>query len=198
MNRVTGMCGAAVNAFAVLAFAVSMLFGFDAGSYFSSMFIVFGFVLMIGGFAFYAETDAKVPGYVAMAMAAAYAAVITVVYFTQLTVVRSGGLGEEAAKLLDFQRFGLLFNLDMLGYAMMSLATFFAGLTVRTRTKADRVLKWLLILHGMFFISCLLFPMLGVFTENSDAIIGVIVLEIWCAWFLPTGILSFMHFKNKE
>jgi hypothetical protein len=26
---------------------------------------------------------------------------------------------------------------------------------------------------------------------------GVIALEFWCAYFIPVGILSFIHFKNN-
>lgn len=42
----------------VLCFALSMLFGFDYGSYFSSMFIAFSFVSMMYGYAYFAENGA--------------------------------------------------------------------------------------------------------------------------------------------
>lgn len=64
MNRKIGMIGSAVNLAAVGGFALSMLWGFDAGSYFSSMFIAFSFVLMMCGFAHIAEGDVKLAGYV--------------------------------------------------------------------------------------------------------------------------------------
>ena len=59
----------------------------------------------------------------------------------------------------------------------MSLAAFFAGLTIKPQTKTDRWLKYLLMVHGVFFISCLIMPMLGIFKADSPAWIGVAVLE---------------------
>lgn len=185
-----------VNFIAVICFALSMLLGFDNGSYFSSMFIAFSFVPMICGYAYFSEKNAKLAGYVSVAFAAIYTAIILLVYFAQLTTVRLNDLTQQAAVLLDFQQCGLLFHYDLLGYAVMSLAAFFAGLTVKPQTKTDRWLKYLLMVHGVFFISCLIMPMLGIFKADSPAWIGVAVLEFWCFYFCPIGILSFLHFSH--
>ncbi|RKI41941.1 hypothetical protein D7V86_08295 [bacterium D16-51] len=196
MNKKIGVYGSAVNFIAVVCFALSMLFGFDYGSYFSSMFIAFSFVLMMCGYAFFAEKETKLAGYVSIAFSAIYTVIILLVYFAQLTTVRLDELTQQAAKLLDFQQCGLLFNYDLLGYAVMSSAAFFAGLTVTSRTKADRWLKCLLMIHGVFFISCLIAPMLRLFKANSPAWVGAAVLEFWCLYFCPISILSFLHFSN--
>lgn len=199
MNKKIGVYGSVVNFIALVCFALSMLLGFDYGSYFSSMFIAFGFVLMMCGYAYFAEKKAKLAGYVSVAFAAIYTAIILLVYFAQLTTVRLNDLTQQAAILLDFSQCGLLFNYDLLGYAVMSLAALFAGLTVPSQTKADRWLKYLLMIHGVFFISCLIFPMLGLFKADSPTWIGVAVLEFWCLYFCPVSILSFLHFsKCKE
>ena len=196
MNRKIGMWSSAVNAVAVISFAISMLFGFAFGSYFSSMLIAFSFVVMMCGYAYFAEKEAKVSGYASMAFAAVYAAIILLVYFTQLTTVRLNDLTQQAAALLDFQQCGLLFNYDLLGYAVMALATFFAGLTIKPQSKPDKWLKYLLMIHGVFFISCLIMPMLGVFKPDSPTWIGIAVLEFWCLYFCPISILSSIHFLN--
>lgn len=185
-----------VNFIAVICFAMSMLLGFDNGSYFSSMFIAFSFVPMICGYAYFSEKNAKLAGYVSVAFAAIYTAIILLVYFAQLTTVRLNDLTQQAAVLLDFQQCGLLFHYDLLGYAVMSLAAFFAGLTIKPQTKTDRWLKYLLMVHGVFFISCLIMPMLGIFKADSPAWIGVAVLEFWCFYFCPVSILSFLHFSH--
>ena len=185
-----------VNFIAVICFAMSMLLGFDNGCYFSSMFIAFSFVPMICGYAYFSEKNAKLAGYVSVAFAAIYTAIILLVYFAQLTTVRLNDLTQQAAVLLDFQQCGLLFHYDLLGYAVMSLAAFFAGLTVKPQTKTDRWLKYLLMVHGVFFISCLIMPMLGIFKADSPAWIGVAVLEFWCFYFCPISILSFLHFSH--
>lgn len=196
MNKRIGMYCSVVNFIAVICFAMSMLLDFDNGSYFSSMFIAFSFVPMICGYAYFSEKNAKLAGYVSVAFAAIYTAIILLVYFAQLTTVRLNDLTQQAAVLLDFQQCGLLFHYDLLGYAVMSLAAFFAGLTVKPQTKTDRCLKYLLMVHGVFFISCLIMPMLGIFKADSPAWIGVAVLEFWCFYFCPIGILSFLHFSH--
>ncbi len=151
MNKKIGMYGSAVNFISVLCFALSMLFGFDYGSYFASIFIAFSFVLMMCGYAYFSEKEVKLSGYVSVAFAAIYTAIILLVYFAQLTTVRLNDLTQQATALLDFQQCGLLFNYDLLGYAVMSLATFFAGLTVKPQRKTDKWLKYLLMIHGVFF-----------------------------------------------
>jgi len=88
MNKKIGVYGSVVNFIAVICFAISMLFGFDYGSYLSSMFIAFSFVLMMCGYAYFAEKGAKLAGYVSVAFSAIYAVIILLVYFTQLTTVR--------------------------------------------------------------------------------------------------------------
>lgn len=199
MNKKIGVYGSVINFIAVICFALSMLSGFDYGSYFSSMFIALSFVLMICAYAYFAEKNVKSAGYAAVAFAAIYTAIILLVYFAQLTTVRLNDLTRQAAILLDFQQCGLLFNYDLLGYAVMSLAALFAGLTVTSQTKADRWLKYLLMIHGVFFISCLIAPMLGLFKADSQAWTGVAVLEFWCLYFCPIDILSCLHFlKCRE
>ena len=196
MNKKIGMYSSIANFIAVICFALSMLFNFDYGSYFSSIFIAFSFVPMMCGYAYFAEKEVKLVGYVSVAFSAIYAAIILLVYFAQLTTVRLNELTQQAAMLLDFQKCGLLFNYDLLGYAVMSLSTFFAGLTVKPQTKTDKWLKCLLMVHGVFFIACLVFPMLGLFKVDSPTWIGVAVLEFWCSYFCPISILSFLHFSN--
>lgn len=196
MNKKIGGYGSIANFIAVICFALSMIFGFNYGSYFSSMFIALSFVLMMCGYAYFAEKEVKLAGCVSAALSAIYTVIILLVYFAQLTTVRLNDLTQQAAVLLDFQQCGLLFNYDLLGYGVMSLATFFAGLTIKPQSKIDKWLKYLLMVHGVFFISCLIIPMLGVFKTDSPTWIGIAVLEFWCLYFCPISILSSLHFSN--
>lgn len=197
LNRKIGIVSSAINLLAVLGFAISMLLRFNFGSYFCSMFIAFSFVPMMCCFLHFAAPERKAAGYAAVTLASVYATIILPVYFTQLTTVRFGGLTEQARELLDFQQMNLFFSFDLLGYALMALATFFAGLTICPKKKAEKWLRTLLLIHGVFFISCLLLPMLGIFQADSPAWIGVAVLEFWCAYFCPVAILSLLYFRNK-
>lgn len=196
MNRTIGAVSSTVNLLAVLGFAACMLLGFDSGSYFCSMFIALSFVPMMCCFLQFAAPERRAAGYAAAVFAGMYAAIILLVYFAQLTAVRFGGLTEQARILLDFRQMNLFFSFDLLGYALMSLATFFAGLTVCPRSRGDRWLRALLLIHGVFFISCLLMPMLGIFRADSPAWVGTAVLEFWCAYFCPVAVLSRRYFQK--
>lgn len=123
MNKKIGTVNSIANLLAVLGFAVSMLMRFNFGSYFCSMFIAFSFVSMMCCFLHFTVSERKTAGYAAVAFASAYATIILLVYFTQLTTVHFSGLTEQAQKLLDFQQMNLFFNFDLLGYALMALAT---------------------------------------------------------------------------
>ena len=123
------------------------------------------------------------------------------VYFTQLTTVNNEQLTEQAAKLLEFGKFGLIFNYDLLGYGMMALSTFFTGLSIKAENKADKWLKALMMIHGVFYFSCTFMPMTGIFSKMSsggDGLGGRLALVVWCVYFLPIGILSFLHFRKDE
>ena len=199
MNRKIGMFRSIISICAVIGFALCMLIGTNFGSYLVCMFIAFSFVPMICSFAMYSHTEKKVAGYTAMIFSGAYAVFILMVYFGQVTAVRIDNLNEQAAQILNYQEFGLYFSYDLLGYGLMALSTFFAGFTIDPKTKADKWLKWLLLIHGIFFISCFVMPMLGLFNKNMNGTtwIGTAVLMFWCVYFIPVGFLSFLHFKNK-
>lgn len=66
----------------------------------------------------------------------------------------------------------MLFNYDLLGYGMMALSTFFIGLSMNPISKADKWLKCLMMVHGVFFISCFIMPMTGVFTDMASGETG--------------------------
>jgi hypothetical protein len=199
MNKQIGKIGSLVNVFTVASFAICMLISFDFGSYFVSMFIALSFIIMITSFEEECSNENKVAGKVALTLAGVYATLILIVYFTQCTTVMNEQLTNDAMQILNYKYRGLLFNIDLLGYGIMALSTFFIGLTVNVKNKKDKILKLLLLIHGIFFISCLLMPITGIFTniEGTTSIGGVIALEIWCLYFLPIGILSYLHFKEN-
>lgn len=199
MNRIIGKYSSIVNVLAVVAFSLSMLIGTKYVSYLVSMFIAFSFVPMICAFGYYCSTEKKVAGYVAIAFSTIYAVFILAVYFAQVTAVVHDGLNEQATQIIDYSKFGLFFSYNLLGYGIMALATFFAGLTIDVKSKSDRWLKLLLLIHGVFFVSCLITPMLGLFNPNMQGAdwIGVAVLQFWCIYFIPIGVLSFLHFNKK-
>ncbi len=198
MNRTIAASGALIVVFSVLLFAVCMLIPFDFGSYFVCMLLAVGYVMMAAGFSCESDAAHRVAANVGMAFAVIYATLILLVYFAQTTTVRLDAMTDQAVRLLDFSRGGLMFSYDLLGYGMMALSTFFLGLTICGRTPVDRWLKRLMIIHGVFFPGCFIMPMTGAFSSMAGGeagLGGVIALECWCAYFLPVGILAYAHFR---
>ena len=201
MNRIIPKIGSAIVTITVFLFAVFMIVNFSIGSYIVCMFLPIGYIMMVTGFHHESTEEFQVSANLGMVFSVIYAVLIFLVYFAQTTTVRLEEMSEQAVKILDYQRGGLLFNYDLLGYGMMALSTFFIGLSIKSDSKADKWMKYLMMIHGIFFISCFIMPMTGVFTnmtsgENSDG--GTIALLFWCAYFLPIGVLSFLHFGKEE
>lgn len=201
MNRILAKIGAIIVFVTVVLFAAFMLFSIDFGSYFVCIILSIGFIMMSAGFCNECREERKTAAYIGMIFAAIYATLISIVYFAQLTMVSFGTLNEQAMSILDFKKGGLLFNYDLLGYGMMALSTFFVGLTIDTKSKSDKWLKGLLIIHGVFFPACFVMPMTGMFSlmaNESSAVGGIIALECWCVYFMPIAILSIIHFGKES
>ena len=198
MNKKIGMIGSIINCITVFLFALFMIIDYNFGSYFICIFLSLSFVMMIAAFENECTEDNKVAGKIALSFASIYSVLIMIVYYTQCTSVINDKLSEETLKVLDYRNLGLFFNLDLLGYGIMALSTFFIGLTINVKNKKDKALKYLLLIHGIFFISCFIMPITGIFANagGSSSIGGVVALEIWCLYFLPIGILSYLHFKE--
>jgi hypothetical protein len=201
LNKTVPRIGAAVVAVAVFLFAVCLIINFTFGSYLVCMFLPIGYIMMAAGFHQECADDRKAVSMTGMVFSAVYAVLIFLVYFAQTTSVRLGGLSEAATRILDFRRGGLIFNYDLLGYGMMALSTFFIGLSFRAGSREEKWLKYLMMIHGVFFIGCFIMPMTGVITgmangETSRG--GVIALVCWCAYFLPIGVLAYRHFGGQD
>lgn len=201
MNRIIPQIGAAVVTITVFLFAVCMIFDFTFGSYIVCMFLPLGYIMMIEGFQYESCEERRVTANVGVAISVIYAVLILLVYYAQTTSVRLENLNEQAIRILDYQRGSLLFNYDLLGYGMMALSTFFIGLSIIPNSKADKWLKFLMIVHGIFFIGCFIMPMTGVFSgmaSGESGKGGTIVLLGWCAYFLPIGVLAYIHFQREK
>ncbi len=201
MNRMIARVGAAIVTVTVFLFALCLIVDFRFGSYLVCMFLPLGYIIMAAGIQHEASEDRRVAANVGVVLGAIYATLILLVYFAQTTSVRLEALSEQAARVLDYRKGGLLFNYDLLGYGMMALSTFFLGLSMEPDGKADKWLRALLLIHGVFFLSCFVMPMTGMFIglANSDGGNGgTVALLLWCAYFLPVGVLSYLHFRKKR
>ncbi len=169
-------------------------------SYGSSLIISLGYMLMTCSLAAFADMELRGCAYAAVAFASVYATLICLVYFTQLTTVWQQAASVDLLDALAYRPGSWMFHLDMLGYAMLSLSTIFAGLSITAKTKGETWLRRLMLIHGVFAVTCMLFPILGLFTQKAgdtdNDLIGVIVLEFWCIYFLPITVLFAGYMKR--
>ena len=201
LNKTISKVGSAIVTVTVFLFAIFLIINFSMGSYFVCLILPIGFIMMTAGLHKECEDDCKVAANIGLILAAVYGTFIMLVYFTQLTTVNNEQLNEQAAKLLEFSKFGLIFNYDLLGYSVMALSTFFTGISMKPENKTDKWLRALLMIHGVFYFSCTFMPITGMFAKMSpggNGIGGRLALVAWCVYFLPVGILSFFHFHSKK
>ena len=197
LNKMISKVGSAIVTVTVFLFAVFLIINFSMGYFFVCLILPIGFIMMTAGLNNECEGDRKVAANIGLILAAVYGTMIMLVYFTQLTTVKNEQLNEQTANLLEFSKMGLIFNYDLLGYGVMALSTFFTGLSMKPKNKADKWLRTLLMIHGVFYFSCTFMPITGMFARMSsggDGIGGRIALVVWCVYFLPVGMLSFLHF----
>ena len=201
LNNMISKAGSAIVTVTVFLFAVFLLIDFSMGSFYVCLILPIGFIMMTAGLHGERDDDRKVAANIGLILAAVYGTIIMLVYFTQLTTVNNEQLNEQAANLLEFGKFGLIFNFDLLGYGVMALSTFFTGLSMKPKNRTDKWLKALLMIHGAFYFSCTFMPITGMIARMSsggDGIGGRLALVAWCVYFLPIGILSFFHFRFRK
>ena len=200
LNNTIAKIGSGIVTVTVFLFALFLIINYSMGSYFVCLILPLGFIMMTAGLHNECENDRKVAANIGLVLAAVYCTFIMLVYFTQLTTVNNEQLTEQAANLLEMGKCGLIFNFDLLGYGVMALSTFFTGLTMKPRNKVDKWLRALMMIHGLFYFSCTFMPMTGMFSKMSsggNGLGGRLALVAWCVYFLPIGILSFLHFRKK-
>ena len=200
LNKMIPKVGSTVVTVTVFLFAIFEIINFSMGSFFVCLILPIGFIMMTAGLHNECESDRIVASNIGLTLAAVYSTLIMLVYFAQLTTVNNEQLTEQAEKLLSMGKAGLIFNYDMLGYGVMALSTFFTGLSMKPKNKTDKWLRALLMIHGVFYFSCTFMPMTGMFIKMSsggDGIGGRLALVAWCIYFLPVGILSFIHFRKR-
>ncbi len=116
-----------------------------------SLFLGSSFLVLVVSIHHLAPPDRKIWSHIAVVFATAYAVLISVVYFVQLTLVvprvaRGQVDGIEVFLFVPFDSF--LYAVDILGYSFMSLSTLFAA-PVFTRRGLDRVVRLFLIANGL-------------------------------------------------
>jgi hypothetical protein len=117
--------------------------------------------------------------------------------------INSINYSPEIIKLIDFTPGSVIFVIDNLGYAFLALATLFIA-PVFSGNKLEKWLKYMLIIHGMFFIPALILPCLRFFMDlfqkpeivQTSFNYGNFALLFWCLLFLPIPLLLAVMYKR--
>ena len=99
-----------------------------------------------------ADDDKKVFSRVGLSFALVSAAVITLDYFIQLTVMQPGLLKGEMEGLALFSQYnphGIFIALEDLGYLMMSLAFLFISVVFARGERLEHALRWLFVISSL-------------------------------------------------
>jgi hypothetical protein len=116
-----------------------------------SLFLGSSFLLLVVTIHQLATPDRRIWSHAAVVFATAYAVLISMVYFVQLTLVapriaRGQTQGIEAFLFVPFDSF--LYAVDILGYSFMSVATLLAA-RVFTGAGLQRTVRWFLTANGL-------------------------------------------------
>ena len=117
-----------------------------------AIFMILLFVILTACIHDCADDDKKVFSRVGLSFAMVSAAVITLDYFIQLTVMQPGLLKGEMEGLALFSQYnphGIFIALEDLGYLMMSLAFLFISVVFARGERLEHALRWLFVLSSL-------------------------------------------------
>ena len=160
MNRKIGFISSIVVCCSIAIFLICLVVALFAQNTFTENLsygvctvLSWGWVATACGYSCYTQKERYAAAKIGVAIGVIYATIISIVYFTQLTTVLHKSVDEKILQAFSFTSAGSwLFNLDLLGYGLLAISTFFVGLTIQTETKIDKALKLLLMLHGIFCV----------------------------------------------
>lgn len=198
MNRKLGLYSSIVAGGCTILFLLALIIGNGILSYFVCLILSWAYVLLACAFAHFAKPDRKAVALGGVAIAVIYSVFTNLVYYSQLTTVAYQTADPAFLDAITFSSGSWLFGFDIMGYGLMALSTFLIGLTIEPANKIDKLMKYMLIIHGAFFPPCVLTPMMNLYKQNGNDTAGTIALIIWCIYFAPIMILSARHFMKLE
>ena len=139
------------------------------------------FVIMMLSIHHYAPEDKKMLSQLGFSFAIVCAAVLSIHYYIQLTVVQQGILNNELAGLWQFAALGYGF----MGIALLCVAPVFAE-------KSERAIKWLFIANGIIGVGFLIGNALGIFMVN------ILASFIWGVLFPIAALLLAQKFRKNQ
>lgn len=140
---------------------------------------------------YYSSEDKRIFGQLGFSFALICAAILSLHYYIQLTIVQQGLLTNELAGLWQLvapNPNSFFWTLAALGYGFMGLALL-SAVPIFTE-KSDRNIKWLFIANGTIGLAFLIGNALGLFAVN------IFASFVWGVLFLIATLLLAKKFKN--
>ena len=166
--------------------------------YFTSvLFLSISVVIMIISMKAFIPQEKEVFINCAVAFAIMYALFVSMVYYTQISVVLKGILSNELLKIVSDSPGTVFFYIDMFGYCFLCLATLFMAFAINPR---DILFRIILLIHSALFIPTFLLPFLPITfssSETSGNANGNLVLIGWCVIFVPVCLLLTRYFFKQ-
>lgn len=141
MNRRIGLWSAALTTLATVGFALSMALTsgqtFAGWSYGICLLLAWSYLVLACAMAAISKDEKHAAALAGVGFAVLYAGFVTTVYFIQLTTVLHASAAPEILAQLSYSTMGgLTFNLELLGYGLMAVSTFFWALPSQSGTVA--------------------------------------------------------------
>ena len=149
------------------------------------------FVIMMLCIHYYACQEKKVLSQLGFSFALICAAVLSIHYYIQLTVVQQGILNNELSGLWQFAApnpHSFFWAFAALGYGFMGIALLIVAPIFKE--KSENAVKWLFIANGLVGIAFLIGNALGLF------IVNILASLIWGVLFPVTSILMARKFRK--
>jgi hypothetical protein len=153
------------------------------------------FVVLMGSIHAYAAEPKRIYSRIGLSFAVAYAVVILVDYFLQLTVVLPSLQAGETDGLSLFTQYdphGLFIALESLGYAMLTIALLFAA-PAFAGGRAERAIRWLFV--SSFVLMVAAFVGLAVVRRDLVAFEVTVLMITWIV-LIPSGALLGIVFRR--
>jgi hypothetical protein len=151
------------------------------------------FVIMMLSIHHYAPEDKKMLSQLGFSFAIVCAAVLSIHYYIQLTVVQQGILNNELAGLWQFvtpNPYSFFWTFAALGYGFMGIALLCVAPVFAE--KSERAIKWLFIANGIIGVGFLIGNALGIFMVN------ILASFIWGVLFPIAALLLAQKFRKNQ
>jgi hypothetical protein len=156
------------------------------------------FVALMVCIHYYAHDDKKVFSLIGLSFALISAAVISIDYFIQLTVIQPSLLKGETEGLALFSQYnphGIFIALEDLGYLMMSVAFLFAAAVFAGGNRLERAIRWLFTAVSLLAIGAFIVLSL-IYGHNLEYRFEVLVITINWTALIVAGVLLGILFKR--